>query len=162
MPAPRVFWLSASVALLVIAASVSYYLLIALPKSQQQRDELNAEIAAKQAKEKLAADCSEQARRAGEDMVKYSSVFSVASKVAGTSNHYNRKLGKCIVDVQTVDKNSTSETILDAYEQSSLFLCVTTFTPKAASRMQRTCLDSQSKPIDPAEADKQIETLMRD
>jgi hypothetical protein len=66
------------------------------------------------------------------------------------------------VSMQTVDKNSTSESILDAYEQSSLFLCVTTFTPKAASPMRRTCLDAQSKPIDPTEADKQIESLMRD
>lgn len=159
MPAPRVFWLSASVALLAIAASVSYSLLVALPATQRRRDELNAESAAKQAKEKQATDCAEQARRVGEDMGKYSSVFSPASKVAGTSNHYNRKLGKCIVDVQTVDKNSTSETLLDAYEQSTVILCITTLTTRAASR---TCLDAKGKRLDPAEADKQIESLMRD
>jgi hypothetical protein len=162
MPAPRVFWLSASVALLVIAASVSYSLLVALPATQRHRDELNAELAAKQARDKRAIDCAEQARRTGDDMGKHSTAFGLPPQISGTSNHYNHKLDKCIVDVQTFDKNSTAEFVLDAYEQSSLILCVTTFTPKAKSPYRRTCMDSKNKDIDPTEADKQIDALMRE
>lgn len=162
MPVQRAFWVSASVAILVVAASVSYYLVIALPKSQQHRDEVNAELAAKQAKEKQTTDCAEQARLAGGDMGKYSSGFGPPSSVSGVSNHYNRKLGKCIVDVQTVDKNGTAEFVMDAYEQSSILWCSTRFAPKAASPMQRICMDSKNNRIDPTEADKQIDALMRE
>ena len=162
MPASRVFWLSASVALLVIAASVSYSLLVALPATQRHKDELNAELAAKQARDKHAIDCAEQARRAGEDMGKYSNAFGPPPKVSGTSNHYNHKLDKCIVDVQTFDKNGSAEFVLDAYEQSTILWCMTSFTPKETSGMRRTCMDSQNKSINPTEADKQIDALMRE
>lgn len=82
--------------------------------------------------------------------------------VSGSSNHYNKKLGKCIVDVQTVDKNGTAEFVLDAYEQSDIIWCNTRFTPKQATPMQRTCMDHQNKHIDPTEADKQIDALLKE
>jgi hypothetical protein len=162
MAAPRVFWISASVGLLVLAVSASYFLLVILPATQRHRDELAADVASKQAKVKQAADCAEQARRAGQDMGKYSSGFGPPSNVSGVSNHYNQKLGKCIVDVQTVDKNGTAEFVMDAYEQSSILWCSTRFMPKAASPMQRICMDSQNKRIDPTAADKQIDELLRE
>jgi hypothetical protein len=162
MTVPRVFWLSASVALLVIVVSASYFLLVVLPASERHRDELTAEIARKQAGEKQAMDCAEQARRAGQDMGKYSSVFGPPSNISGVSNHYNHKLNKCIVDVQTVDKNSTAEFVMDAYEQSSILWCMSRFVPKTVPPMQRTCMDSNDNRIDPTEADKRIDTLMRE
>jgi hypothetical protein len=162
MNVPRVFWLSASVALLVIAVSASYFLLVVLPASERHRDELTAEVARKQAGEKQALDCAEQARRAGQDMGKYSSGFGPPSNISGVSNHYNIKLSKCIVDVQTVDKNSLAEFVMDAYEQSSILWCTTRFVPKGAPPMQRTCMDSKNNRIDPSEADKQIDALMRE
>ena len=122
MPAPRVFWLSASVAFLVIAASVAYFLLFALPATQRHRDELNSEFAAKEAKEKQAIECAEQARRTAQDFGKYTTGFGPPPAVSGSSNHYNRKLDKCIVDVQTVEKIGTAEFVLDAYEQSTIFV----------------------------------------
>jgi hypothetical protein len=162
MAVPRVFWMSASVALVVVAASASYFLLVTLPTAQRHRDELAAEIASKQAKDKQSTDCAEQARRTGEDMGKYSSGFGSPSNISGVTNHYNRKLSKCIADVQTADKNGTVEYVLDAYEQSSILWCSIRFAPKTASPMQRICMDSQSKRIDPTEADKQIDALMRE
>jgi len=162
MNVPRVFWLSASVALLVIAVSASYFLLVVLPASERHRDELTAEVARKQAGEKQALDCAEQARRAGQDMGKYSSGFGPPSNISGVSNHYNHKLSKCIVDVQTVDKNSLAEFVMDAYEQSSILWCTTRFVPKGAPPMQRTCMDSKNNRIDPSAADKQIDALMRE
>jgi hypothetical protein len=93
---------------------------------------------------------------------KYSSGFGPAPAVSGESNHYNRKLGKCIVDVQTFDKNSTAEFVLDAYEQSNIVWCMTRFTPKETPPMQRTCMDSQTHRIDPSEADKQIDALLHE
>lgn len=64
--------------------------------------------------------------------------------------------------MHTVDKNSTTEFVLDAYEQSDIVWCMTQFTPKALPPMQRTCMDSQNKPIDPADADKQMDALLRE
>jgi hypothetical protein len=162
MPAPRVFWLSASVAFLVIAASVAYFLLFTLPMTQRHRDELNNELAAKQAREKQAIECAEQARRTAEDVGKHSTGFGPPPTVTGSSNHYNQKLGKCILDVQSVDKNSTAEFVLDAYEQSSILWCMTHWPSKQTEPMRRTCMDSQNKPIDPADADKQIDALLKE
>ena len=162
MPPPRVFWLSASVALLAIAGSVSYLLLVVTPATQRHRDELTLELAAKQAADKRTIDCAEQARRTADDIGRYSSGFGPPPTVTGSSNHYNLKLGKCIVDVQTVDKNSTTEFVLDAYEQSNILWCMTRFAPKESSPMQRTCMDSQNQRIDPAEADKRIDVLLRE
>jgi hypothetical protein len=162
MAVPRAFWVSASVALVLIAASGSYYLLAVLPAAERHRNELAAEIARKQANDKQAMDCAEESRLAGQDMSKYSSGFGPPSNVSGVSNHYNHKLSKCIVDVQTVNKNSTAEFVMDAYEQSSILWCMTQFQPKASSPMQRTCMDSKNNRIDPTEADKQIDALMRD
>ena len=161
MAAPRVFWFSASVAALVVAASASYYLLVILPSAQRRREDRAAEIASKEAKDKQAADCAEQARRTGQDMGKYST-FGPPLNVSGVTNHYNRKLSKCIADVETVNKDGTSEMVLDAYEQSSIFLCTITFVPKAVPPTRRMCLDSQGKSIDPDEAEKQIDALMRE
>ena len=95
-------------------------------------------------------------------MGKYATGFGPPSNVTGESNHYNRRLGKCIVDVQTVDKNGTAEFVLDAYEQSSIVWCTTRFAPEEAPPMQRTCMDSQNKRIDPSDADKQIDGLLRE
>lgn len=162
MSAPRVFWLSASIALLAIAASVSYCLVVALPATQRHRDDLNAQLAAAQARDKQAIDCAEQARRTTQDMSKYSTGFGPPPGVTGSTNHYNRKLGKCIVDVHTADKNSTAEFVLEAYEQSDIVWCVTRFVPNELPRMRRTCMESQNKLIDPAEADKQIDALLRE
>jgi hypothetical protein len=161
MSAPRVFWLSASAALLAIAGSVSYFLLVALPATQKHRDEQSAQLATTQARDKQVLDCAEQARRAAQDMGKYSTGFGPPPAVTGSINHYNRKLGKCIVDVHTVDKNSTAEFVLDAYEQSDIVWCLTRFTPKALPPMQRTCM-AQNKRIDPSDADKQIEALLHE
>lgn len=161
MSVPRILWFSASAALVVIAVSASYFLLVVLPAAERRRDELTTEIARKQAGDKQTMDCAGQARRAGEDMGKYSSGFG-PSNISGVSNHYNRKLSKCIVDVQTVDRNGTAEFVMDAYEQSSILWCTIRFAPKGASPMQRTCMDSQNNRIDPKEADKQIDALMRE
>ena len=95
-------------------------------------------------------------------MGKYSSGFGPPSNISGVSNHYNHKLSKCIADVHTVDKYGTAEFVMDAYEQSSILWCMTRFVPKGASPMQRTCMDSKDNRIDPTEADKQIDTLMRE
>ena len=108
-------------------------------------------------------DCAEQARRAGQDMGKYSSGFGPPPTITGVSNHYNRKLNKCIVDVQTVEKSSTAEYIMDAYEQSNILWCMTQFVTKGPSKgMQRTCMGSENNIVDPAEAEKQIEALLRE
>jgi hypothetical protein len=87
MSVPRVFWFCASVALLAIAISVSYFLFVTLPAAERHRDELTAEIARKQASDKQVTDCAEQARRAGVDMGKYTSGSGPLSNVSGVSNH---------------------------------------------------------------------------
>ena len=121
-----------------------------------------AENFSKQAKEKQVIDCAEQSRRTGEDFGKYSSGYGAPSHITGVSNHYNRKLNKCIVDVQTADSGGTAEFVMDAYEQSSILWCMIRFAPKAATPMQRTCMGSKNNFIDPDEADKQIDALMRE
>jgi hypothetical protein len=141
---------------LIIAASTSYFVLVVTPAGQRHRDELAAEAAKQQANEKQIADCAEQARRAGQDMGKYSSGVGPPSNVSGVSNHYNRKLSKCIVDVQTVEKNGTAEFVMDAYEQSNILWCYTRFAAKATSGTQRVCIDSKNNRLDPTEADKLI------
>lgn len=161
MVVPRFFWFSASVTLLVIAASAAYFLLAALPAAQRHRDELSAEIARKQADDKQIMDCAEQSRRTGDDMARHSG-FGPPPNISGVSNHYNHKLSKCIADVQTVDKNDTAEFVMDAYEQSSILWCMTSFVPKGAPPLQRTCMDDQDHAIDPTEADKRIDALMHE
>ena len=123
---------------------------------------MTAELSRKQASDKQVRDCAEQARRAGEDYSRYSSGLG-PSHISGISNHYNHKLNKCIVDVQTADANGRTEFVMDAYEQqSSILWCITTFVPTSASPMQRTCMDSKNNRVDPTEADTQIDALMRD
>jgi hypothetical protein len=163
MPAPRIFWMSASVALLIVGASASYFLLVILPAGQKRRDELTAEISTRQAGEKQTLDSAEQARRAGQDMGKYSTGFGPPSHITGVSNHYNHKLNKCIVDVQTAGKNGTAEFVMDAYEQSNILWCMTQFVTQGPSKgMHRTCMGSKNDIIDPTEADKQIDALLRE
>lgn len=158
LSAPRVLWFSASAAVLIVALSAAYFLFVTLPAAQRHRDDLAAEIARKQVSDKQVMDCAEQSRRAGEDMGKYSSVFGLPSHVSGVINHYNRKLSKCIVDVETVDKNGTVEYVMDAYQQSSILWCNIRFTPK----MGRVCMDAKSNRIDPTDADKQLDDPMRE
>jgi len=127
-----------------------------MPAAQLHRDELAAEAAKQRAGEKQISDCAEQARLAGEDMGRHSSVLGPPSRVAGVSNHYNRKLSKCIVDVQTAQTDGVTETLMDAYEQSYLLYCFTT------TKLGR-CVDALSNTsIDPAEADKRIDALLRE
>lgn len=137
----------------MIAASASYYFLVVLPAAQKQRNQLAAEEAHK----KRVAECAEQARRAAHDMGNYSP-FGVRSSVSGVSNHYNEKLGKCIADIETTDKGGLVEYVMDAYEQSNILWCSTRFAPS----VKRICMDAHRKEIDPTEADKQIDTLMRE
>lgn len=160
MPVPRFFWFSASAALLLIAASAAYFFLAVIPAAERHRDDQAADLARKQASDKQIADCAEQARRAGEDMGKYSSSgFGLPSHITGVSNHYNRKLSKCIVDVETLDKNGTVEYVMDAYEESNILWCSTRIGSK---NIQRFCMDSNKNRIDSTEADKQIDDLMRE
>ena len=68
-------------------------------------------------------------------MGKYSSGFGPPPNITGVSNHHNRKLNKCIVDVQTVDKNGTVEFVNDAYEQSNILVVYDTVcSPRALER----------------------------
>ena len=160
MTVPRVFWVTISLALLLVALSAAHFFLVSLPAAQRRRDELAADNAKQQLTARQIADCAEQSRRAGADFSRYSSgaAFGLRESIAGVSNHFNRKLGKCIVDVQTVDKNGTSEYVMDAYEESSLLWCSNRLTPK----LQRTCMDSHNIQINPGEADRQIDALLRE
>ena len=85
VPVPRFFCLSESAAVLIIAASTSYCLLVVTPAGQRHRDGLAAEAAKQLANEKQIADCAEQARRAGQDMGKYFSGVGPPSNVSGVS-----------------------------------------------------------------------------
>jgi hypothetical protein len=162
MPPPRAFWLSASLALLLISSSVAYFFLVLLPGRERHRDELGADLATKQSIQKQVLECADQARLTTQDFGKYATGFGPPPSVSGSSNHYNQKLGKCIVDLQTVDKNGTAEFVLDAYEQSDIIWCNTRFVSKQTPPMQRVCMDHQNKRIDPEEADKQIDALLRE
>lgn len=126
----------------------------------RRRDKLNDELAAKQARDKQVLDCAEQARRTTQDFGKYATGFGPPPSVTGSSNHYNQKLGKCIVDVQTVDKSGTAEFALDSYEQSDILFCTIHFGSKQTP-MQRTCMDHQNNQPDSSEADKRIDALLK-
>lgn len=148
--------------LLAIAASLLYLLLVALPAAQRRRDDLDADLAATQARDKQVSDCAEQARRAAEDFGKHSSSFGPPPAVTGESNHYNQKLGKCLVDVETMGNNNMTEFVLDAYEESNIIWCMTHFPSKSTELMKRTCMESQNKNVDPDEAERRIDVLMRE
>jgi hypothetical protein len=92
-------------------------------------------------------------------MSRYSAVLTPESRVSSVTNHYNTRLGRCLADIETVDKNGTTEMVIDAYEQSSLSWCSTTFVSKANSTL---CMDAQRNRIEPAEANKQMDALMRE
>jgi hypothetical protein len=159
MNVPRVFWYSASGAILIVALSACYFFLVALPAGQRYRNDVSADIAKKEADYKQARDCAEQANRAAEDTGKYLTVLTPEARVSGVTNHYNRKLSKCLADIETVGKNGTTEMVIDAYEQSSILWCSTTFVSKAASTL---CMDAQRNRIEPTEATKQMDALMRE
>jgi hypothetical protein len=134
--------------------SASYFLVFVLPAAQRRRDDLAAEAT----RERQTVECAEQARRAGHDMDKYQGIgppFNVSS----VSNHYNRRLRKCIVDVGVTDKDGFAEFVMDAYEQSRMVVCRTQVN---AFPTQNSCEDSQGNNIDPDEAQKQIDALMRE
>lgn len=77
----------------------------------------------------------------------------------GSATTYNRKLDKCVVDVQTTDKNGTVEFVMDGYEQSSILWCSTRYPTKVVPDFQRVCMDSNNKRMDPKEADKQYRRI---
>jgi hypothetical protein len=158
VPIPRLFWVSASVAILLVASSIAYFFLAVMPAVQRHRDEQAAEIAKRQADKKQIADCADQARRAVEDFGKYSSVgIGLPSSIISVTNHYNHELGKCLVDVETLDKNGTVEYLMDAYELSTVLWC----SNRAAPKVQRVCMDSKHNTVEPADADKQMDALLR-
>ena len=78
MTPPRTLWTSASLSLLIVALSASYYFLHVLPAAERQRNEVALEEARQQARDKQMKDCAEEARRTGQDMGKLFLGFRIA------------------------------------------------------------------------------------
>jgi hypothetical protein len=82
----------------------------------------------------------------------------------GFSNHYNRHLQKCVVEVDIASSGSYASTygryFVDAFENSILMTC-TTVTPRDRKlRSKFDCADADLVKIPPEQEDKKLKAIM--
>lgn len=155
-----VFWLSLSVALVTVAASVCYFLIVYVPSRDRVRDRQAAEIAQTESVARQETECAAQAARATEQFARELLAMNLNHEVVADSmNHYNKPLKQCFVEIQTIAKGgATADYILDAIENKQVQVC--TFDPQFKGSDKRLCLDADNAEIAPRDADKQSRSLM--
>jgi hypothetical protein len=159
MGVPRLFWFSLSLTLLIIAGSVSYFVLVYIPRRDANRDRVAAESVIRDAERRTDLGCANQAEQASNRLMREmrSDFGPNADHVVGLGNHYNRRLRKCLVEIQTLTpEGGGGFIILDAYENWSLLSCTTLLRPKET--WQRFCLNPDGN-LDPEKADVQEKAL---
>ena len=153
------FWISLSLSLLAVAMSTVYFLLVYVPKRDAARDQLSIESRRQEAETRATLDCANQAARAVSRFVQEdrmsSRVFGIHQNVTGTTNHFNRRLSKCFVQIETMNPPDLSGfSIVDAYENTEVLDCLTKI-----GRDTR-CWSADENSVDPKEADARKESLM--
>jgi hypothetical protein len=156
---PAIFWFSLSLALLAVALSAAYFLLVYFPQRNAARDRALAESLRRETESKAVLDCANQAARA---LKKFIEEGRMASRVLGqpllaigSTNHYNRRLSRCFVDIETADENMLSGfTVLDAYEGAEMLWCIGKIGGQTA------CHDADQNSIDESQARAREKSLM--
>lgn len=158
---PLLFWAPLSVSILIIAASVGYFLLVYIPRRDANRERLAAESAQRDAETKASVGCANEVARAVSRVIKEDRNLGwpSARTIIGTSNHYNRRLQKCLVEIDRWEPDGGwSFTIFDAFENSDLLTCF--IHPSRHGEEPELCLDSDNQHLDPDKADAQHKALM--
>ncbi|HUO34070.1 MAG TPA: hypothetical protein VMU43_03675, partial [Candidatus Acidoferrum sp.] len=147
-----IFWLSLSVAVLTIAASVCYFLLVYVPSRERFKDQQLAETSKRELAAKHESDCFAQAQRATEKYEHEISAMGSHEVITDSSNHYNQKSQECLVRIQTLsnDGHRTFIYIEDAYESRMVQSCSVRFGGKGSGTV---CLDGDNNEIASQDAD---------
>jgi hypothetical protein len=153
MSVPRFFWLSSSVALLVFAASASYVLLAYIPARDRHRDQQAADAAERLLVAKEEDDCPNQAARTTK---RFYDEYSNYSPLGLPTNHYSRRLHKCLVHIKAQSNLGLVDFLLDAYESTQMQVCV--FPTYIGAH--GTCTDSDGKAVSPDDADMKLKNFM--
>jgi hypothetical protein len=165
MAPKNLFWFSSTVACVGTAVSAIYFMLVYIPS----RDRLQAQTAAENARiirfSQLETECANRARPAAQEfMLEQRAITGRGFEFQGFSNHYNRKLQKCIVEVDTLSSGphgySSGRYFVDAYENTILMSC-NAFTPHdPKSKSEFHCEDADLVRIPPEQEDKRLKALM--
>ena len=154
----NLFWIVSATAALSIAGSIVYFLLVYIPA----RDRTEAEAKVQAVRTQSERECSTQAQHATEIWTRQWRINGgVRDSISGGSNHYNRKLQKCFVEIDSAGTGNTTVLgtyLVDAYEVMAVLSCTTMLPRSGESR--RDCLDADSKKLEPEEADKRRKALM--
>jgi hypothetical protein len=148
---PRnIFWVSSTVAFVGVAVSVVYFVLIYIPN----RDRLQAQAAAETARatrfSQLEVECANRAKAATQQhMLEQHGI----TELIGFSNHYNRRLQKCVVEVDTAGNGSYASVagrdFVDAYENVTLLNCVNVMPHDPKLKNEFHCEDADGVRIPP-------------
>ena len=159
-----VFWLSSSVACLGVGSFAVYFMLVYIPN----RDSLLAQVAAESARAvriaQLEDECANRAKSAAQQFVSEQRLVDRSTGFMGFSNHYNRQLQKCVVEIDTASSGSyaatSSRTFVDAHENAILMTCRTVLPhdPKLETKFE--CQDADLVKIPPEQEDKKLKAIM--
>lgn len=164
---PRnIFWFTSALACVGVAVSAVYFMLVYIPN----RDRLQAETAAENARatrfSQLDAECANRAKTATQQFLMEQRVIGASVAFIGSSNHYNRQLQKCIVEVDTLSSGSYASTssrdYMDAYENTILMSCWTVQPHDRKKQYELQCQDADLVRIPQDEEDKRWKALMRE
>jgi len=139
-------------------------MLVYIPK----RDRLQAETAAESARANRIAqfetECANRAKSSAQEVLLEQKVTDRSAALMGFSNHYNRRLQKCVVEVDTASSGPyafiSDRYFVDAYENAILMTCrtVTPRDQKSESKFQ--CHDAEFVTIPPDQEDKRLKAIM--
>ena len=92
------------------------------PELERQRLELERAKLEQSNKEKCTAQAEKTIEHTKDE---WRQVGLLKGAVLSSVNHYNKKLGKCVVEIDSIDSGgSTTRTLLDAYENTTLIFCI--------------------------------------
>lgn len=160
----HIFWLSSSVAALGVGAAVMYFFMVYIPN----RDLLQTKVAAENARatrlSQLDADCANRAKPATQQFLLEQRLLDSSVAFMGYSNHYNRRLEKCVVEVDTTSNgsyaSSYSRYFVDAIENAILMSCATLHPHDRKSDSNFQCHDAYLVTIPPDQEDKRLKAIM--
>lgn len=164
MTPKNVFWLSSAAACALLAASAVYFLLVYVPK----RDRLQAQTAEDSERSlrlaQLETECANRARPAAQQILAEQRAIDAGVVLMGFSNHYNRRMQKCVVEVDTTSSGSYATTssryFFDAYENALLLSCTTVMPHDRRISSEFHCEDADLARIPPDQEGKRLKAIM--
>jgi hypothetical protein len=147
-----------------VAASAIYFMLVYIPNRDRMQSERAAETARAIRLSQLDSECGNRAKPAAQQFILEQRIIDSHVILMGFSNHYNRRLQKCIVEIDTLLTGSHADAsgryFVDAYENTGLMNCTTITAIDHKSESQFECHDADLKRIPADQEDARVKALM--